>query len=82
MDMTISVSMCVHVMYVPHSLVTGVYFVYFILTRRISIATIFRSDSLLRSFRVNYQHIEIIDDSQESNSDSCVVNNFFDVRKE
>ena len=31
---------------------------------------------------MNDQHIEIFDGSQESDSDSCVVNNFLDVRKE
>ena len=53
-----------------------------LLTRRISITTIFRSDLLLRNFHVNDQHIEIFDGSQEADSDSCVLNNFFDVRKE
>ena len=28
------------------------------------------------------QHIEIFDGSQEADFDSCVLNNFFDVRKE
>ena len=39
-------------------------------------------DLLLRNFHVNDQHIEIFDGSQEADSDSCVLNNFFDVRKE
>jgi len=37
-----------------------------LLTRRISITTIFRSDLLLRNFHVNDQYIEIFDGSQES----------------
>ena len=41
-----------------------------------------RSDLLLRKFHVDDQHIEIFDGLQESDSDSCVLNNFFDVRKE
>ena len=49
---------------------------------RISITTIFRSDLLLRNFHVNDQHIEIFDGSQEADFDSCVLNNFFDMRKE
>ena len=39
-------------------------------------------DSFLRNFHVNDQHIEIFDGSQEADSDSCVLNNFIDVRKE
>ena len=31
---------------------------------------------------MNDQHIEIFDGSKEADSDSCVLNNFFDVRKE
>ena len=31
---------------------------------------------------MNDQHIEIFDDLQEADSDSCVLNNFFGVRKE
>ena len=55
-----------------------------LLTHRISIRTIFsfRSDLLLRNFHVNDQHIEIFDGSKDADSDSCVLNNFFDVRKE
>ena len=54
-----------------------------LLTRRISITTIFRSDLLLRNFHVNDQHIQIFDGSIDADSDSCVLNNFcFDVRKE
>ena len=53
-----------------------------LLTRRIPITTIFRPDLLLRNFYVNDQHIEIFDGLQEADSDSCVLNNFFDVRKE
>ena len=53
-----------------------------LLTRRISITTIFRSDLLLRNFHVNDQHIQIFDGSMDADSDSCVLNNFFDVRKE
>ena len=53
-----------------------------LLTHQILITTIFRSDLLLRNFHVNDQHIEIFDGSQEADSDSCVLNNFFDVRKE
>ena len=53
-----------------------------LLTRRISIAAISRSDLLLRNFHVNDQHIEIFDGSQKADSDSRVLNNFFDVRKE
>ena len=49
---------------------------------RISITTIFRSDLLLRNFHVNDQHIQIFDGSMDADSDSCVLNNFFDVRKE
>ena len=31
---------------------------------------------------MNDQHIEVFDGSQEADSDSCVLNNFFDVREE
>ena len=53
-----------------------------LLTRRVSITTIFSSELLLKNFHVNDQHIEIFDGSQEADFDSCVLNNFFDVRKE
>ena len=53
-----------------------------LLTRRTSITTIFRSHLLLRNFHMNDQYIEIFNGLQEFDSDSCVVNNFFDVRKE
>ena len=31
---------------------------------------------------MNDQHIQIFDGSMDADSDSCVLNNFFDVRKE
>ena len=40
------------------------------------------SDLLLRNFHVNELLIEIFDGPQESDSDFCVLSNFFDVRKE
>ena len=58
------------------------YFYMYILHFTINTISFASSDLLLRDFHVNDQHIEIFDGSKEADSDSCVLNNFFDVRKE